>query len=73
MGLHYQVRSISWSPEETASQPRRGSNYVHGSLNWGPLTWLNEVWRTTGWWTERRSSFADAFHTYALEWDEDFM
>ncbi|TFK51373.1 putative member of glycoside hydrolase family GH16 [Heliocybe sulcata] len=51
----------------------QGSNYVQGSLNWGPLTWLNEVWRTTGWWTERRTSFASGFHTYAMEWDENFI
>ncbi|KZT30231.1 glycoside hydrolase family 16 protein [Neolentinus lepideus HHB14362 ss-1] len=55
------------------SYAEQGSNYVRGSLNWGPLTWINEVWRTTGWWTERRSSFADDFHTYAVEWDDKFI
>ncbi|KDQ58168.1 glycoside hydrolase family 16 protein [Jaapia argillacea MUCL 33604] len=35
--------------------------------------WINEVWRTYGWWTQRRSSYADDFHTYALEWTQDFL
>jgi hypothetical protein len=51
----------------------RGSNYVRGSLNWGPASFLNRVWMTYGWWTQRRTSYGDDFHTYALEWTEDFM
>lgn len=53
--------------------PAQGINYVRGSLNWGPLTWLNAVAKTYGWWTERRSSYNEAFHTYALEWSADFL
>ena len=48
-------------------------NYVRGTLNWGPATWLNAGWRTFGWWPLRRGTYADAFHTYAVEWDEKFM
>jgi hypothetical protein len=46
---------------------------VRGSLNWGPLTWLNAVSKTYGWWTMRRATYADNFHTFALEWTEDFL
>ncbi|KAH9958464.1 glycoside hydrolase family 16 protein [Russula dissimulans] len=53
--------------------PAQGINYVRGSLNWGPLTWLNAVSKTYGWWSVRRSTYADNFHTYALEWTEDFL
>ncbi|KAJ3560837.1 hypothetical protein NP233_g10574 [Leucocoprinus birnbaumii] len=53
--------------------PKQGSNYVRGSLNWGPAPFLNRVWKTYGWWSQRRTSYADDFHTYALEWTEDFM
>ncbi|KAJ3510675.1 hypothetical protein NLJ89_g4537 [Agrocybe chaxingu] len=53
--------------------PKQGNNYVRGSLNWGPLTWLNGVSKTYGWWTLRRGSYDQDFHTYALEWDKDFM
>ena len=51
----------------------RGTNYVRGSLNWGPVTWLNAVSKTFGWWFLRRGSWDQDFHTYALEWDEKFM
>lgn len=51
----------------------RGTNYVRGSLNWGPVPWLNAVSKTFGWWFLRRGSWDQDFHTYALEWDESFM
>ena len=46
---------------------------MRGSLNWGPFSWLNEVSKTFGWWTNRRKTFADDFHTYALEWNAEFI
>ncbi|KAF9039187.1 concanavalin A-like lectin/glucanase domain-containing protein [Panaeolus papilionaceus] len=55
------------------SYPKQGSDFVRGSLNWGPLTWLNGVSKTFGWWHLRRGSYDQDFHTYALEWDKDFM
>ncbi|KAF8962845.1 GH16 beta-1,3-glucan recognition protein [Flammula alnicola] len=55
------------------SYPKQGTNYVRGSLNWGPLTWLNAVSKTFGWWFLRRGSWDQDFHTYAMEWDKDFM
>ena len=42
-------------------------------MNWGPLTWLNAVYKTFGWWSLRRGSYDQDFHTYVLEWDQDFM
>jgi hypothetical protein len=51
----------------------QGRNYVRGSLNWGPTTLLNAVYKTYGWWTMRRNSYDQAFHTYSLEWTEDWM
>ncbi|RPD53563.1 concanavalin A-like lectin/glucanase [Lentinus tigrinus ALCF2SS1-7] len=51
----------------------QGVDYVRGSLNWGPFSWLNGVSKTFGWWTNRRKTFADDFHTYVLEWNEEFM
>ncbi|KAI0739930.1 concanavalin A-like lectin/glucanase [Daedaleopsis nitida] len=56
-------------PEYTA----QGLDYVRGSLNWGPFPWLNGVGATYGWWTNRRQTYADRFHTFALEWDADFL
>ncbi|TFK20537.1 concanavalin A-like lectin/glucanase [Coprinopsis marcescibilis] len=51
----------------------RGSNYVQGSLNWGPAPGLNGVENTYSWWSNKRESFGDKFHTYALEWTPDFL
>ncbi|KAH9938816.1 concanavalin A-like lectin/glucanase [Epithele typhae] len=53
--------------------PAQGVDYVRGSLNWGPFSWLNGVSKTFGWWTNRRKTFADGFHTYALEWNDRFL
>jgi len=53
--------------------PKQGTNFVRGSLNWGPMTELNRVWKTYGWWEMRRGSYDQDFHTYALEWDQDFL
>jgi len=50
-----------------------GSNFVQGSLNWGPTSYLNGISKSTSWWTEKRTSFASAFHTYVLEWTQDFL
>ncbi|KAF8225474.1 concanavalin A-like lectin/glucanase [Tricholoma matsutake] len=52
---------------------RQGSDWVRGSLNWGPLTWINAVSKTFGSWHLRRGSYASDFHTYVLEWTEDFI
>lgn len=51
----------------------RGSNYVQGSLNWGPTTFLNGVSNSYSWWTERRRSFGSSFRTYALEWTDKWL
>ncbi|KAG6889282.1 hypothetical protein C0992_005758 [Termitomyces sp. T32_za158] len=53
--------------------PSQGTNWVRASLNWGPLTWLNAVAKTFGAWPLRRGSYDTDFHTYVLEWTEDFM
>ncbi|KAK2464990.1 hypothetical protein APHAL10511_003066 [Amanita phalloides] len=51
----------------------QGDNVARGTLNWGPATWLNAGWTTFGWWAMKRATYADTFHTYALEWDESFI
>ena len=51
----------------------QGVDFVRASLNWGPLSFLNEVFRTFGWWQSRRRTFNQDFHTYVLEWSDKFM
>ncbi|KAJ7510963.1 glycoside hydrolase family 16 protein [Mycena galericulata] len=55
------------------SYPFQGVNYVRSSLNWGPVPFLNAVAKTFGWWTQRRGGYDEGFHTYALEWSDEFM
>ncbi|KAG5636254.1 hypothetical protein H0H81_008633 [Sphagnurus paluster] len=50
-----------------------GSNYVQGTLNWGPAQGLNGADKTYSWWTDKRKKFSSDFHTYSLEWTEDFL
>ena len=70
---HPQV-SLWCRTDHCACRPHpRGIDYVRGSLNWGPFSWLNGVSKTFGWWTNRRRTFADGFHSYVLEWDARFM
>jgi hypothetical protein len=37
------------------------------------LSWLDAGWKTFGWWWVRRGGYDQDFHTYTLEWDQDFM
>jgi len=53
--------------------PAQGIDYVRGSLNWGPTTFINAVSKTYGWWFERRQTFDQGFHDYTVEWTPDFM
>ncbi|KAF8882971.1 GH16 beta-1,3-glucan recognition protein [Infundibulicybe gibba] len=68
----YMSSLLFGSGVHTEHKPR-GSNYVRGSLNWGPTIWLNAVAKTYSWWTQRRGSFDQGFHTYAMEWNEEFI
>ncbi|KAH9838018.1 concanavalin A-like lectin/glucanase domain-containing protein [Rhodofomes roseus] len=49
----------------------QGVNYVRSSLNYGPMAALYTT--LYGWWSKKQSTYADDFHTYTLEWTEDFM
>ncbi|KAJ7234461.1 glycoside hydrolase family 16 protein, partial [Mycena rebaudengoi] len=51
----------------------RGANYVQGSLNWGPNPQLNGVGHSYSWWQERRKLFSSDFHTYVMEWTEEWL
>ncbi|KAF9220647.1 hypothetical protein BS17DRAFT_848609 [Gyrodon lividus] len=51
----------------------KGIDHVGGSLNWGPLWFLNTVSKTFGWWTRRCTDYGKAFHSYVLEWTCDFL
>src|SRR3954465_12272204 len=49
----------------------QGSNFVRSSLNWGPLASLSA--KAFGWQSNKRTPFSAGFHTYTMEWDDEFM
>ncbi|KAJ9094261.1 hypothetical protein QFC21_006087 [Naganishia friedmannii] len=51
----------------------RGNNYVSSALHWGPAAVLDRYYQTQGWRNMRRSTWADDFHTFGMEWNENFM
>ncbi|KAF8908093.1 glycoside hydrolase family 16 protein [Gymnopilus junonius] len=51
--------------------PAQGSNFVRSTLSYGPLPTL--VNRIFGWFSMKRSSFADDFHIYTFEWTENYI
>ena len=53
------------------SYPAQGNNFVRSTLSWGPLPQL--IARTFGWQTLKRTTYAQGFHTYTLEWTGSFM
>jgi hypothetical protein len=55
------------------SYPNQGIDYVRSSLNWGPTTWIHGVYKTFGWWRTKWSRYDKGYHTYVLEWTEDFI
>lgn len=53
------------------SYPNGGNNVVRSTMNYGPFPSL--IKSIFGWQEFKRTSLADDFHTYALEWDHKFM
>jgi hypothetical protein len=53
------------------SYPAQGVNFVRSTLTWGPLPSLAS--RLFGWQSLKRSTYAQRFHTYTLEWTENFI
>ncbi|KIK67729.1 glycoside hydrolase family 16 protein [Collybiopsis luxurians FD-317 M1] len=54
----------------------QGINYVRSSLNYAPLDSLVSQSTLYGWWDTKRlssSSWSKSFHTYTLEWTENWM
>jgi len=72
-GIRYTARCVSSSLFVILTDTRSGSNYVQGALNWGPSPELNGVSKSYSWWTDKRRSFGNDFHTYVLEWTDKFL
>lgn len=50
-----------------------GSDTVGSALHWGPNSDMDAYYKTQGRLQPQRTDFATGFHTYGLEWTEDYM
>ncbi|KEY69752.1 hypothetical protein S7711_03733 [Stachybotrys chartarum IBT 7711] len=53
--------------------PEGGRDFHYGTLHWGPSTETNAYWRTTGAKKIRRGDLSQGFHTYGIQWTEDYI
>ncbi|KAF9042890.1 concanavalin A-like lectin/glucanase domain-containing protein [Panaeolus papilionaceus] len=56
-----------------ASYKAQGNNFIRASLNYGPIAAgpvLNQIF---GWFGLKRTNYAAAFHTYTMEWTEEWI
>ena len=50
-----------------------GRNSIGSTLHWGPLPGYDAFWRTTGKHNMKRGDYSQGFHTYGLEWTENYL
>ncbi|KAL5410705.1 hypothetical protein PMIN04_010525 [Paraphaeosphaeria minitans] len=62
------------------SRGNAGDNYTSGgrdsiisALHWGPLPEADGFYKTSGQHQVRRTDYASAFHTFGVEWSEDYL
>ncbi|EPS39538.1 hypothetical protein H072_6643 [Dactylellina haptotyla CBS 200.50] len=53
--------------------PEGGKDYFGSTLHWGPNAGADGYWRTFGTTQLKRSDFSKEFHTFGLEWTEDYL
>ena len=50
-----------------------GRDAVTSTLHWGPSPKLDAYWKTYGTKFLRRTDFSKGFHTFGLQWSEDYL
>jgi beta-glucanase (GH16 family) len=50
-----------------------GRDSVISALHWGPVPEADGFWRTSGKHNLRRTDYTKEFHTYGLEWNENYL
>jgi beta-glucanase (GH16 family) len=61
------------------SRGNSGDNYTDGrdsligALHWGPIAEKDAFYKTSGKHNLRRTDYSEAFHTYGLEWSENYL
>lgn len=64
---------ISESRGNNWTYPIGGNNIISSALHWGPDAANDAWWRTYGKVNALRSTFSQKFHTFGLEWSEDYL
>lgn len=50
-----------------------GRNVYYGTTHWGPTYKTDAYWKSTGAKKIRRGEYSDSFHTYGMQWTEDYI
>jgi beta-glucanase (GH16 family) len=50
-----------------------GRDSVISALHWGPHPQADAFWKTSGKHNLRRTDYSESFHTYGLEWSENYL
>lgn len=50
-----------------------GRDSIVSALHWGPVPEADAFWKTSGQNQIRRSDYSKAFHTFGVEWSEDYL
>jgi Glycosyl hydrolases family 16 len=50
-----------------------GRDSLIGALHWGPVSEKDAFYKTSGKHNLRRTDYSEAFHTYGLEWSENYL
>ncbi|KAK9374252.1 concanavalin A-like lectin/glucanase domain-containing protein [Lipomyces chichibuensis] len=53
--------------------PAGGLNVMSSTLHWGPTMALDQYWKTHSSLSLKRTTFADGFHTFGLEWSHKYI
>lgn len=53
--------------------PILGRDSIISALHWGPLPEADGFYKTSGQHQVRRTDYASAFHTFGVEWSEDYL
>ncbi|OCF72751.1 hypothetical protein I204_05980 [Kwoniella mangroviensis CBS 8886] len=56
-----------------ASYDSRGVDYAQSDLHWGPTVDLDRQYLTWGYREQRRTYYSQKYHTFGLEWNDQFM
>ena len=50
-----------------------GRDVMTSTLHWGPSTLTDAYWRTTNGKALRRTDYSQEYHTFGVEWSEDYI